>query len=449
MDRNIKDAKDLGTGELIYFNSHAKATYTNDGSILEDIISSFKQDGYPVIEHGTEDTTFTLTPNALHVWGKVNTLTLTLGEETESITNEFIFIFEGSSNPVLTLPDTIKWADDVIPLIVPGKIYYISILNNLAVFSVFEGTDTQVGDICLANESGDKIFIKVGDVIPDGWTPIGVVVIPESHDVYGTGECAVISLHGMSTETPNTGNLNNESVPKIIWGPDTEISALSNFNKVPYIANNSSEQVSVTNPTIIGIADYVYLSSDNFTGSTCGHDTAAKYYGTTGKSAPSPYLTDGSRNTLYYQTSSPSTTSNALSDFNGMGNTNILTGLATAQSDWKTATSITHKSDGNYYPAACCCWRYHTTGTNQGDWYLPAFGELGYMCARLNIINETIWYLVDAGLGLDCYPITGDYYWSSSELNSTAACNLEMSMGYLEIFGKSSKANVRAFLRVK
>lgn len=168
MDRNIKDAKDLGTGELIYFNSHAKATYTNDGSILEDIILSFKQDGYHVIEHGVGDTTFTLTPNALHVWGKVSTLTLTLGEETEGITNEFIFIFEGSSNPVLTLPDTIKWADDVLPLIVPGKIYCISILNNLAVFSVFEGNDAQVGDICLANANGDKKFIKVGDVIPDG-----------------------------------------------------------------------------------------------------------------------------------------------------------------------------------------------------------------------------------------------------------------------------------------
>jgi len=434
MDRNIKDAKDIGTGELIYFNSHAKATYTNDGSILEDIISSFKQDGYPVIEHGTEDTTFTLTPNALHVWGKVSTLTLTLGEETEGITNEFIFIFEGSSNPVLTLPDTIKWADDVLPSIVPGKIYCISILNNLAVFSVFEGTDAQVGDICLSNANGDKKFIKVGDVIPDGWTPIGVVVIPESHDVYGTGECAVMSLKYMNYTTPNEGSISYQGM---YWGGDNTDTSLYNYTYAATIGSATAQTETVS------FTGYPYLPSDAFTATTCTKDTNASYSSSERTAAPSPYLTDGSRNSQYYTNGN-----NALSDFDGVGNTNILTGLATGE-DWKTATSITNNSGSTYYPAACCCWRYSTVGTVQGNWYLPACGELGYLCARFKTINNAIQYLIDLGFSDSCSLVASSYFWSSSEYSSDSArCVL---MYYGNVYGnlKYDRYYVRAFLRVK
>ena len=34
--RNIKDAKDLTTGELIYFKSHAQATFMSDGRTVEE-----------------------------------------------------------------------------------------------------------------------------------------------------------------------------------------------------------------------------------------------------------------------------------------------------------------------------------------------------------------------------------------------------------------------------
>lgn len=36
--RKIKDAKDLTSNELIYFKSHAKATYMSDGSTVEDAV---------------------------------------------------------------------------------------------------------------------------------------------------------------------------------------------------------------------------------------------------------------------------------------------------------------------------------------------------------------------------------------------------------------------------
>lgn len=37
--RNIKDAKDLTTGELIYFKSHAQATFMSDGRTVEEVVS--------------------------------------------------------------------------------------------------------------------------------------------------------------------------------------------------------------------------------------------------------------------------------------------------------------------------------------------------------------------------------------------------------------------------
>lgn len=41
--RQIKDAKDLSTNELIYFKGHAQATYMSDGATVEDAVND-KQD---------------------------------------------------------------------------------------------------------------------------------------------------------------------------------------------------------------------------------------------------------------------------------------------------------------------------------------------------------------------------------------------------------------------
>lgn len=44
-DRILKDAKDLKTGELIYFRGHAKATYMSNGATVEDAINSIGSGG--------------------------------------------------------------------------------------------------------------------------------------------------------------------------------------------------------------------------------------------------------------------------------------------------------------------------------------------------------------------------------------------------------------------
>ena len=86
-----------------------------------------------VVNHGTSDTTFALTPNTFHIWGAVTSLNLTLATPTDNtILNEYMFEFESPSTATnLILPNTIEWI--TIPSIEANKTYQVSIVNNLGV----------------------------------------------------------------------------------------------------------------------------------------------------------------------------------------------------------------------------------------------------------------------------------------------------------------------------
>ena len=95
--------------------------------------SSGGSGAYSLVEHGTSDTTFTLTPNTFHVWDEVASLDLSFGEETSGVANEYLFQFtSGATATTLTLPDDIKWANDTAPTIAENMIYQISVLKGLA-----------------------------------------------------------------------------------------------------------------------------------------------------------------------------------------------------------------------------------------------------------------------------------------------------------------------------
>ena len=84
-----------------------------------------------LVNHGTADTTFTLTPNAMHVWGEVAQLTLTLGEPIPNVVNEYVFEFQSSATPTnLSLPATLHWYKNYIPTIRAGKLYQVWIIKN-------------------------------------------------------------------------------------------------------------------------------------------------------------------------------------------------------------------------------------------------------------------------------------------------------------------------------
>lgn len=300
-----------------------------------------------------------------------------------------------------------------------------------------------VGDAVFFDGSG-FLFVPYDDIVfVEGWTPIGVVVIPTSHNVYGDGTCGITSLVWMNCKTPDKGSTAREDMYFGYTSLDTD---LFNYTTCNYIGTGSN----LNNNNIQGTYTTVHLPSDLYTsGGVLSLDGVSMYYKTasTARQAPSPYNLDGSRNESYYTTAY--STDNALSDFKGYENSLILTSLVNAQSNWKTATTITNRYNGRYYPGACCCWRFHTLGTNQGDWYLPAMGELGYMFNRLYTLYKTIAkisevYNVEVG---NLYTGT-EYYMSSTETSQTQHFYLHMAEVEVKPSNKNFGTAVRAFLRL-
>lgn len=130
--RQVKDAIDNKTKEKVYLKGHAKATYMSDGRSVEDAVED-KADKVEVVNHGTGDTTFVLTPNVMHKWGVVSNLTLSLASPSDgSVYNEYMFEFvSGSTATTLLLPDTLQWVSE--PSIEAGYTYQCSIVNNIGV----------------------------------------------------------------------------------------------------------------------------------------------------------------------------------------------------------------------------------------------------------------------------------------------------------------------------
>lgn len=85
----------------------------------------------------------------------------------------------------------------------------------------------------------------------------------------------------------------------------------------------------------------------------------------------------------------------AVTDMNGKANTAAVLNYATGQTDWQTASAITFTNGQRMYPLFECAWRYHTSGTVQGDWFVPACGQMNELLA-----DDTKLAALNAGMTL-------------------------------------------------
>ena len=276
------------------------------------------------------------------------------------------------------------------------------------------------------------------------YTPIGVVTVPASHNIYGDGSCAVMSLKPMSNVTPNVGGNSNTLM---VWGSSFDAYPTTLYSDVVITDNEISNNLSVNNssssyymPNDISNSSIKYVMNDYLTynnSCTIGTNTTM-----------SQYNSDGTINTLFFDKTL--TTLNALSDVNGRYNCDKMLEYRGDKdySSWKPSG----KSD---IPCVSTCDMFYTDGTSQGDWYLPALGELTYISAKLNEINNTLAliketygsnYAVELKLSGERY-----YYYSSSTQHSNGhhwvyILNSGAISGSLS---GSSLFSARAFLRVK
>lgn len=259
-------------------------------------------------------------------------------------------------------------------------------------FKIVTIPETLAGDICFYDKVNQtKVFVRgrfrKSDFPLDLYTPIGVVFVPGIHNVYGANTCCILSLPDMNCTTPNIGSVNTQS---ICFGP----------------------QITQSTPTynVVGIynADHTALSTAGF-----GYLSKNGFYNYQNTHIPDPYNSDMSRNPDYY--SKAISAYNAMADFNGKNNSNMILGIRGVK-NYHTWTPVYNTAA--HYPAVSCCDMFYTEGTAQGQWYLPAAGEWGYIMSKWNVIRKSITLLNKVYKNIAAQLADNTSYWTSSQHNA-------------------------------
>ena len=339
--------------------------------------------------------------------------------------------------------------------LVEGKCYYKPIV------------ETDFGDVALYNKvTGGFEFCSLSayktEVRRDlTRKPIGVVAVPSAYTPDNTTR--VMSLKNMSCKTPTTGSANPLVSSEVVdncdgnlnmkWGANGNIANLPDIPNVVKVNPLTGEETGTTtwmripcdrawNDTgyIDPITGYRYYFNNYINDPNSSSASKEDTFG------PYPLLADGSKSPLYFRSGM------ATNDFNGKENTAAI--LASATVDYMGLETIeaTNTSTG-YYPAAFCCAKYSTMGTNPGDWYLPAQGEASFMIAKYGKLYDTTLWLeqnlpgeaVRLGRGGDY----GHWLWCSTSHSSTDARNVYLPSGGVNLTSRSyvnTYNRVRAFI---
>ena len=316
-----------------------------------------------------------------------------------------------------------------------------------------------MADIALYDNTTDNIITIRGlnynaTAYPTNrYTPIGIVVVPKSHD--DNGKAHIMSLNYMRYDTPKTGG--DELI--MHWGLyEQTIEGLEYKKYVPYINQSGTTEFGDTQ-TINGwyniMSEFAYLPSDTFS-ELANPFTKNQGYSTSSTShyyLPSPYDKNMDKNPIFFTENPTSGQPSCLINMDGKGETaKILAQLATniGNEDWKQGETITNSTSSTFAPAAQCCWMYSTVGTEQGDWYLPTIGELAYACARQKAINASITQINSVLGNTDAKTLATYYHWSSSCTSSPFALTQSFLTNKLlyENKGIAEGVYVRGFLLV-
>ena len=119
------------------------------------------------------------------------------------------------------------------------------------------------------------------------------------------------------------------------------------------------------------------------------------------------------------------------------------------QAEWRTTASLENNYNEGNYPIVTTTWRFHTPGTEQGDWYCPAAGELAILISNFGEIQGSLKQAkkIAGSQVLVAYLSAGGNYWSSSEVSASGAWYYNYN-GYLSGSSKNYDNYVRALCLV-
>ena len=302
------------------------------------------------------------------------------------------------------------------------------------------------GTIVMANSNGDKRFLTIdeyrGSIIKDkcnveGYSAIGVIVVPASHTK--NGKARMIALKDLG-EMPWSDHYDEiPSLRKYYYFSAVATDAMLENGTLPKVQRELNREE-------VDSYDYCWFASDaynviNPNGNELfnnPYDTQTYWLsdGVQGEAVlPSPYLNDGSKNPIYHK---------EYVEYDGVKVYNALANLDGKGDTKKIVDFLTNDVDAAPYN----CYAYSTVGTNQGDWYLPSVGELGYLFARSRRINAALQVV---GASLNTTPADLYYLWSSSEIDSNFAWSAYFDSGFFnnQLNDKTTISHVVPFCEIE
>lgn len=135
------DLKSIKDSTVAAANGAATATtQANEAARQARVAAENVKDGESGIPrqalHGTGDTTFSLRPNIMEVWGVVPELNLSFAQAIDAeFVTEYLFEFTCPSDKgtSLNLPAELKWYNEYVVVPEAGKTYQASIVNNIII----------------------------------------------------------------------------------------------------------------------------------------------------------------------------------------------------------------------------------------------------------------------------------------------------------------------------
>lgn len=266
----------------------------------------------------------------------------------------------------------------------PEKYYtYGTIRSNKTLMECFTKKYNAL-DILYANSEGD---LQVTDQehqleVSTGYKPIAICIAGTGF--YGDGELARwVALRAAYAGTPS-GNVIDQT-----FTPDTGSNSLYDTERI-YSGNPSA--IPVTN-TDMGIFNKYCRFDIN------GHIEPLEGYANWGDSqagrSPKTMLMiapDNTLNTILLG----AINKYRITSMQGMMYTQIVTTqFETYQPNWRTDTTIDNSVQDGHFPIFLAASRFHTPGTNPGDWYIGASGEVimlayQYACNNLAAIIQQL-----------------------------------------------------------
>lgn len=267
-------------------------------------------------------------------------------------------------------------------------------------YNEIEKASGDIGDIVVFKNN--KLTIVSPDKVTSSDVPVGVIVIPAKYTPDNKNR--MMSLVEMSWQTPETGQIVDETLSNpdpslgyiLYWGdPSVDISTLNNYQHV-----STTQGANWTDPYFA----YIWEDGEN-------HDTY--------NDAPIPPLFVNGELNSAVDTGTSVYSDNVLSEgFTGAENTAKI--MAVQSVDW-SGTTLTNNANTGNYPAFCACQRFHTQGTQAGDWFLPNTYELLFVASMSTTINNSIQILKNLGFSVSLLHLTNGVYWTSTE-DSSGGC---------------------------